>query len=145
MLNMAHQYKRFDLTDIYIILGVFLIGFVFAMVLSNYYKLRKEKIQQINLKFQGLKGEYEHLQKKMSSYMQWKYRVKFAEKFYYIGLLSLGFMFYKSPSLLNYTFTEIPHFSIPFFACSILAFHLVTLYLDRKAKDVEHKHKKLKD
>jgi hypothetical protein len=69
MLNMAHQYKRFDLTDIYIILGVFLIGFVFAMVLSNYYKLRKEKIQQINLKFQGLKGEYEHLQKKMSSYM----------------------------------------------------------------------------
>jgi hypothetical protein len=45
---MAHQYKRFDLTDIYIILGVFLIGFVFAMVLSNYYKLRKEKIQQIN-------------------------------------------------------------------------------------------------
>jgi hypothetical protein len=81
----------------------------------------------------------------MGSYMTWKYRVKFAEKVYYIGLLSLGFMFYKSPSLLNYTFVEIPHFSIPFFAASILAFHLVTLYLDRKEKDVEHKHKKLKD
>ena len=43
-----HQYRRFDLGDIYIILGVFLVGFLFAMVLSNYYKVKREKIEQIN-------------------------------------------------------------------------------------------------
>ncbi len=51
LLSLAQQYKRYDLTDIYIILGVFLIGFVFAMLLSHYYKVKKEKIQQINQQF----------------------------------------------------------------------------------------------
>ena len=45
MLKLAHQYRRFEMTDVYLIVGVFIIGFVFAMVLSNYYKLKKEKIQ----------------------------------------------------------------------------------------------------
>lgn len=44
MLNLAQQYRRFDLTDIYIIVGVFIIGFVFAFILSSYWKLKKEKI-----------------------------------------------------------------------------------------------------
>jgi hypothetical protein len=39
------------MTDIYIILGVFVVGFVFALILSNYYKLRKAKIDEINKKF----------------------------------------------------------------------------------------------
>jgi hypothetical protein len=43
------------------ILGVFLIGFVFALVLSNYYKAKNHKINQINAQFQGLKGEYEQV------------------------------------------------------------------------------------
>lgn len=47
------------MTDIGVILGVFLVGFLFALFLSNYYKLRKEKIEEISKKFHGLKGEYE--------------------------------------------------------------------------------------
>ena len=71
--------------------------------------------------------------------------MKFFEKIYYIMLLALAFLFYKSPSLMNYTFTEIPQYSIPFFTITIMMFHLAGLYLDKKEKDQEKRHKKLKD
>ncbi|CDW86271.1 UNKNOWN [Stylonychia lemnae] len=145
LLKLVQPYKKFEQTDMYMIAGVFLIGFVFALVLSNYYKAKNQKINQINAQFQGLKGEYELVQKRLGRYIQWKYRVKLAEKIYYILLLSLAFLFYKSPSLLSYTFTEIPQYSIPFFTLSIISFHLVSLYLDKKEKDQEKRHKKLKD
>ena len=48
LLSLAQQYKRFDITDIYIILGVFLVGFAFAMVLSHWHKVKKEKLQELN-------------------------------------------------------------------------------------------------
>lgn len=60
-LKYTYPIRKFELTDVYLILGVFVVGFVFALILSNYYKLRKEKIDEINRKFQGLKGEYEHV------------------------------------------------------------------------------------
>eukprot|EP00347_Sterkiella_histriomuscorum_P022408 403338598 len=145
LLNLAQQYKRFEVTDIYMIIGVFLIGFVFAFVLSNYYKLKKEKIQEINKQFQGLKGEYEQVQKSLGKYISWKYRVKIAEKIFYVLLLSLGFLFYKSPSLMSYTFTEIPHYSIPFFTVLIMGFNLVGMQLDKKEKAQEKRHLKLKE
>lgn len=85
------------------------------------------------------------MQKKLGRYIKWKFRVKFAEKVYYILLLSLGFMFYKSPSLMAYVFVDNPHISVPFFALSIVAFHLLSAYLDKKEKDQEVRHRKLKD
>lgn len=53
------QYKRFDIFDLVIIMGVFLIGFLFALMLSSYYRKKKEKIEEINRKFHGLRGQYE--------------------------------------------------------------------------------------
>lgn len=142
---MAQQYRRFDITDIYMIIGVFIIGFVFAYVLSNYGKWKSQKIQEINKQFQGLKGEYEQVQKRLGKYIQWKYRVKIAEKVFYVLLLALGFMFYKSPSLMSYTFTEIPHLSIPFFTVVTMFFSLCGMWLERKEKDQEKRHIKLKE
>lgn len=54
-----YSYKRFEISDTMIIFGVFFIGFVFSLVLQNYYRIKKEKIEEINNKFKGLKGEYE--------------------------------------------------------------------------------------
>ena len=45
--------------DLVLILGVFFMGFAFALMLSNYYRVRKEKLEEINRKFKGLKGDYE--------------------------------------------------------------------------------------
>lgn len=45
------SYRRYDVSDIYLLLGVFLVGFVFCAVLSNFYKIKREKIEQINQKF----------------------------------------------------------------------------------------------
>lgn len=45
------QFKKFDIQDVYIILGVFIVGFIFALMLSNFYKVRKEKIDEISRKF----------------------------------------------------------------------------------------------
>jgi hypothetical protein len=60
-MRFVQQIKRFDLTDILLILGVFIVGFLFALILSNYYKMKKEKIDEISKKFKGLKGEYEQV------------------------------------------------------------------------------------
>lgn len=133
------------MTDIYIILGVFIVGFVFAMLLAQYYKVKKERIQQINQQFQGLKGEYELISKQLGCYIQWRYKLKNAEKVFYVMLLSLGFLAYKSPYLLNFMFSEIPHVSIPAFTLAFLGFHFAGLYLDRQEKDQEKRHRKLKD
>jgi hypothetical protein len=44
-------YRRFDKSDILIILGVFLTGFFLAFTVTNYYRVKKEKLEQINQKF----------------------------------------------------------------------------------------------
>ena len=138
-------YKRFDLSDTYIILGVFLIGFVLALILANYYQVKRQKIDQISQKFQEFKGEYEQVEKRLKKYIKWKYRIKFAEKIYYIFLLSLGLLFYKSPALLAFAFTENPHIFIPLFCCLILFFHYIAQLLDSKEQEQQKKHTKLKE
>ena len=57
-----NQVKRFTWTDYFIVFGVFVVGFVFSMILNNYKNSTNEKIAEISKKFQGLKGEYEHVQ-----------------------------------------------------------------------------------
>jgi hypothetical protein len=85
------------------------------------------------------------VQKRLGTYIRWKYRVKIAEKVFYVLLLSLGFMFYKSPALIAYTFTEIPQYSIPLFTILVMFFNLSTMWLDKKEKDQEKRHLKLKE
>jgi hypothetical protein len=97
------------------------------------------------MEFQGLKGEYEGVQKKLEKYVRWRYRVKMLEKVYFVFLLSLAFMFYKSPPLFHYMFTELPHISIPFFTITVLFFYFFGAWVSKKEKDQEKKHRKLKD
>lgn len=125
--------------------GVLLIGFLLAMMMNWYSAQKKEKIEQISKKFQGLKGEYEHLHLKMESTLKWKYRIKWAEKVYYLLLLVFGFMVYKSPSLLSYLLSDHPILSILFFGCSIIGFSMSNWYLDKRARRNEALVKKLKE
>ena len=127
--------KKFEMTDVYLMFGVFLVGFIFALVLASYYKIRQEKIEEINRKFQGLKGEYELVQVRLEKYVKWRYRMKIMEKVYYIGLLVLGFFFYKKPELLTRFFVESPHLSIPFLSTSLLFFTMASYWLDKATKE----------
>lgn len=139
------QYKSYGWTDLGLFLLVLLIGYLLAMMMNWYSTQKKERIEQISKKFQGLKGEYEHLHIKMKSTLKWKYRIKIAEKVYYLLLLVFGFMVYKSPSLLSYMFSDHPIVSITFFGLSIIAFSMGNWYLDKKAKRSEALVKKLKE
>ena len=141
----SEHMSKFDPLDVYIIIGVFLIGFLLAFFFSNYFKLRKAKIAEINRRFQGLKGEYEQVQHSLERYVQWKYRMKLLEKIYYVLLLCLGFLFYKSPPLIEYFFLDYPHFCIPCFAVSLVFFSLAGYWFDKKARDQEKKGKNIKD
>ena len=48
---MMNQVKKFTWTDYLLIFAVFVIGFVFSMILSNYRNSSQEKIDQISKKF----------------------------------------------------------------------------------------------
>lgn len=63
---------------------------------------------------------------------------------YYILLLSLSFLFYKSPPLLNFFFIEHPQISIPAFSFILIAFNLIGYYLDKLATDSERNMLKLR-
>jgi len=125
-------YRRFDKSDILIILGVFLTGFFLAFTVTNYYRVKKEKLEQINQKFQGLKGEYEKIEKSLKRYIKWRVRVKFAEKIYYVFLLALGFLFYKSPALFAVAFNQNPHITLPVFCSLFLIIHFSNTYLEKQ-------------
>lgn len=106
--NASYQVKRFEMVDLLIIFGVFFTGFIFSSILTNYYRAKREKLEEINNKFKGLKGDYEQAQINLENTFRWKYRAKIMEKVYYILLMSLGFICYKSPPLFTYFFSEIP-------------------------------------
>jgi hypothetical protein len=72
------------------------------MILNNYRNSQQEKIAEISKKFHGLKGEYEYVQLKYESSIKWRYRIKFLEKIYFIILLAMGFIAYKSPSVIAF-------------------------------------------
>ncbi len=45
----THQiYRRFDRSDLVIILGVFLMGFFLSFSITSYYRAKKAKLEQIN-------------------------------------------------------------------------------------------------
>lgn len=97
-----NQVRRFTWTDYLLVFGVFIVGFVFSMILNNYRNSSNEKIAEISKKFQGLKGEYEYVQLKYENAIKWRFRVKFLEKVYLIILLAVGFIAYKSPSVIGF-------------------------------------------
>ena len=85
------------------------------------------------------------MQARMESAIKWRYRVKFLEKIYFIFLLSIGFLAYKSPSLMAFLLYDQPHISISLFAISVLGFSLANYGLEKRANKSEQLVKKLKD
>ena len=77
--------------------------------------------------------------------VKWRYRVKFFEKVYYIGLLSFGFLVYKSPSLLTWLIYDHTLMTITFFSSSIIGFSVLGYYLDKRSRWAESLAKKLKN
>ena len=71
--------------------------------------------------------------------------MKFAEKIYYVFLLALGFLLYKSPALLALTFNKNPHITIPVFSALVIIFHLANAYLEKQEQSAIRKHAKIKD
>ncbi len=71
--------------------------------------------------------------------------MKVLEKIYYISLLSLAFVCYKSPSILTYLFVDNPQMTIPFFSFNIIFFSLVGMWLEKRSKEQVQKTKKLKE
>ena len=130
---MMNQVKRFTWTDYFLVFGVFIVGFVFSMILNNYRNSSNEKIAEISKKFQGLKGEYEYVQLKYENAIKWRFRIKFLEKVYFIILLALGFIAYKSPSVIGFLLYDQPHISISLFALSVLGFSLANYMLEKRA------------
>lgn len=120
-------------------------GFFFAYILSSYKRLKTEKIDEISRKFAGLNVEYEQVQERMQSTVKWRYRVKFIEKIYYIALLALGFLVYKSPSLLQAFLFDHPIFTVSFFSLTIVGFSFSGFYLDQRSRKNEQLAKKLKE
>jgi archaellum biogenesis protein FlaJ (TadC family) len=76
---------------------------------------------------------------------KWKYRMKVAEKVYYIILMSLAFVCYRSPSVFYFLFTQNPHISIPALSVTLFAFNFFGFYLDKLANDSDKKSKKLRE
>lgn len=67
------------------------------------------------------------------------------EKVYYTILLSLAFMFYKSPPLMYYVLQENAIISLPTISAIFLLIHYSASYLEKKEKDQHKKHEKLKE
>jgi hypothetical protein len=130
---MMNQVRRFTWTDYLLVFGVFIVGFVFSMILNNYRNSTNEKIAEISKRFQGLKGEYEYVQLKYENAIKWRFRVKFLEKVYLIILLAVGFIAYKSPSVIGFLLYDQPHISISLFALSVLGFSLANYLIEKRA------------
>lgn len=81
----------------------------------------------------------------METSVRWRYRVKLLEKIYYIGLLSLGFLVYKSPGLLSWFLSDYPLTTISIFSLSIIGFSMAGFMLDKRSRKAETLAKKLKE
>jgi hypothetical protein len=64
---------------------------------------------------------------------------------YFIILLALGFIAYKSPSVIGFLLYDQPHISISLFALSVLGFSLANYMLKKRAIKSEGQVKSLKD
>ena len=85
------------------------------------------------------------VQIKMEKTVKWQYRVKLIEKIFFIGLLSLAFLAYKSPAMLSLFLYEQPLITISTVAASILTFSLLGHYLNKYSHKYESTAKKLEE
>jgi hypothetical protein len=85
------------------------------------------------------------VQKRYENAIKWRYRIKFLEKIYFIILLALGFIAYKSPPVIAFLLYDQPHISISLFALSVLGFSLANYILEKRAIKSENKVRSLKD
>ena len=85
------------------------------------------------------------MQLKYESAIKWRYRIKFLEKVYFIILLALGFIAYKSPPVIAFLLYDQPHISISIFALSVIGFSLANYLLEKRAIKSENQVKNLKD
>lgn len=113
--------------------------------MNSYGRKQKERLEEISKKFQGLKGEYEHLHLKMQSTLKWRFRVKWLEKVCWVIILVFGFLVYKSPSLLSYVMADHPIFTISLVSLLVIGFSLASWYLEKKTHKTETLVKKLKE
>mmetsp|Transcript_6698 Transcript_6698/g.10761 ORF Transcript_6698/g.10761 Transcript_6698/m.10761 type:complete len:119 (-) Transcript_6698:554-910(-) len=111
---------------------VFLMGIFFSMIMSSYRSKQKQQLEELVSEFKGQRGKYEQLLKETKELYKWKYRVKIAEKVYYIFLICLSFVFYKNPSFFTTVFITHGQYSISGIPASIIIFNAIGWYLDRK-------------
>jgi len=81
----------------------------------------------------------------MESSIKWRYRIKFLEKIYFILLLAIGFIAYKSPPVMGFILYDSPHISITLISLSVLAFSIGNYLLEKRAQKSEKHVKSLKD
>jgi hypothetical protein len=81
----------------------------------------------------------------METAVKWRYRVKFIEKVYFIALLSILFMAYRSPSMMAWLLYDQPHISISFLALTVIGFSLANYLLEKRTHKSELQAKKLKE
>jgi len=73
-----------------------------------------------------------------------KYRVKIAEKVWYMVIMCFIFVFYKSPSITQIILYDNAWIVIPLTALSVIVFNYSIWYLDKSHVQSELKTKKLK-
>jgi len=129
------SFRKFGFFDIALIASVFLLGFVFSLVMSSYKKRQKQQLDDLIQEFQGQKGRYEKALFNTRRLYKLKYRVKIAEKVYYIMLLLLFFVFYKSPNFFNYAVVINGHFTIPAASLSVIILIATGWYLEGRHKE----------
>jgi len=81
----------------------------------------------------------------MESAVKWRYRVKFIEKVYFIALLSILFMAYRSPSMMAWLLYDQPHISISLLALTVIGFSLANYLLEKRTHKSEMQAKHLKE
>jgi len=106
-------------------------GFFFSWAVSSIRRDKKKQLDQLLTKFEGQKNDYERSVKKTEYLFKMKYRVRIAEKVYYMLTTCMAFVFYKSPSVTQMIIYDNAHLSIPFFALSVIAFNYGIWYLDK--------------
>eukprot|EP00350_Pseudokeronopsis_sp_OXSARD2_P009867 CAMPEP_0170547530 /NCGR_PEP_ID=MMETSP0211-20121228/5942_1 /TAXON_ID=311385 /ORGANISM="Pseudokeronopsis sp., Strain OXSARD2" /LENGTH=94 /DNA_ID=CAMNT_0010852643 /DNA_START=254 /DNA_END=538 /DNA_ORIENTATION=+ len=57
----------------------------------------------------------------------------------------MAFICYRNPQWFAYFFKDLPEFSIPFLACSIIAFNLASYYLESMSENEDKKHAKIRE
>lgn len=123
--------------DMVIVSSVFLLGVIFSYMLGTYRNHHKAKMDALVQEFQGQRGKYEKALQSTKRLYKWKLRVKILEKIYYVSLLIGGFIFYKSPYMVNIVFVQNGHWSISAIAGGILIINYIGFYLQSQHETQE--------